>query len=194
MRNAVFGLVAASLLAGMAGCSTSKDESIDLGMGQQATPAAPTATASAAAPLGAVVQAGCPPISLRDGTATYRNYPKGVKDDPSKVVFQASLADSTRACAKNETNLLINVMVQGRLVSGPLGKAGPVSLPIRVAVVDGDKVVYSELTQFPITVTDPAQPNQFVFTKDNVAVPGDLSSFAKVYVGFDEGPVKTARK
>nr|WP_245223976.1 hypothetical protein [Rhizobium halophytocola] len=141
----------------------------------------------------AVVQGICPPLELRTGTAFYRTYANGGKDDPEKVIYQASLADSTRACTRNDTSLGVKVMVQGRLIAGPVGKAGTVQLPIRVEVVQGDQVIYSELTQFPVTLADADLPQQFLFTKDVAGLPGDITGFAKVYVGFDDG-AKTKKR
>jgi hypothetical protein len=80
-------------------------------------------------------------------------------------------------------------MVQGRLVAGPEGKAGTVTLPIRVAVTDGDNVLFTELTQHPVTLAAAAQPTQFVFSKQ-VTVPSNVSGLTKVFIGFDEGPKK----
>lgn len=170
-------LAAVTLTTVLAGCTT--DGALN-----------PDTPAQTAAQSAAVVQANCPAVSLRDGTAYYRTYAGGAKDDRDKVIYQASLADTTRACTKNDTTLTVTVMVQGRLVAGPMGKAGKIVMPIRVAVVDGDKVLYSELTKFEQTLDDPAQAKQFVFTKD-VPIQGDLGSLGRVYVGFDEGPYNT---
>lgn len=199
--NAFRGVVGMGLLAVLAGCNTGsgQGDAIDLGVGQSQTAQAAGQQASAVpmpqgqgAAVSPVVQGSCPQVSLRDGTAFYRTYPKGVKDDPTKVVYQASLADTTRACSRDANNLYITIMVQGRLTAGPLGKAGDITMPIRVAVVDGDKVLYSELVKYPSRLDNPAQSAQFVFTKENIPVPGSPSSLARVYVGFDEGPY-TAR-
>jgi len=141
---------------------------------------------TAAAP---VVQGFCPTIMLRDGTASYTVYAQGADGDPTKVAYQASLANTTRSCVRSKTSLTIKTMVQGRLVTGPMGKAQKVTLPIRVVVVDGGKVIYSELKRFPVNLTDPAQPRQFVFSKE-ATVPGGISSSSRVYIGFDTGPAQ----
>lgn len=180
------GVLAASLLMVLSGCNAGNPGGV-LGSAADKPTAAPAA--SPAADAAAAVQGFCPPITLRDGTAYHRVYAKGAKDDATKIVYQASLADTTRSCTRSETGMTITAMVQGRLVAGPEGKAGQVMLPIRVAVTDGETVVYSELTQFPVTLADVAQASQFVFTKD-VPVPGNVSGLTKVHVGFDEGPVK----
>lgn len=179
------GLVAVSLMAILSGC-TSSNLGESLGIGSQASAPA----ASAAAPVGAVVQGVCPQVSLRDGTAFYRTYGKGSKEDPENVAFQASIADTTRACTRNEAAIGITVMAQGRVASGPAGKAGTLSMPVRVEVVDRDQVLYSEVVKTEVAIADPAQPAQFVFTKNDISVPATLSSFTRVYIGFDQGPQK----
>ena len=148
--------------------------------------------AAPATPTPAVIQGSCPQVYLLDGTANYRTYAKGAKDDPTKIVYQASLADTTRQCVQNESQLVMTVVVQGRVVAGPAGGAGTVSLPIRVAATDGKNTLYSELTQYPVDVQNGSA--QFIFTKANVTLPGGAGDFAKIYVGFDEGPAAGKKK
>lgn len=142
----------------------------------------PVATTAEA---GAVVQGFCPAVVLRDGTAYHRSYAGGKQDDPQQVVYQASLADSTRACARTDTTLTITAVLQGRLVAGPQGKTGTFNLPIRVTVLDGEKEVSSQVVQHPVTLADVNQPTQFVFS-NQVTVPADVSGATRVYVGFED--------
>lgn len=172
------GVFTVSLVTALAGCNTGNPDA-----------ALSSATASPAASPQGVVQGVCPPITLRDGTAFYRTYAKGAKDDPTQVVFQASLAENTRSCTMSESNVNINVMVQGRLVAGPAGGTGTLTMPIRVVVLDGETEIYSEVTNLDATLGDASQATQFVFTK-TATVPNKLSTFSKVYVGFDQGPTK----
>lgn len=182
----VFGKVsrpvlAISFLAVLAGCNkTQSGGAIEAG-------------GSAAAPTPAVVQAACPQVILRDGTSSFRTYAKGGKDDPTKVIYQVSLADTTRQCVLSETAMTVTVVVQGRVVSGPAGGPGKVTMPIRVAATDEDKTLYSELVQHVVEV--PATGStQFVFTKADVTLPAGSGSNAKVFVGFDEGPPAKRKK
>jgi hypothetical protein len=171
-------LLGISLLVVVAGCNkTDTGGAIDAG-------------GSAAAPTPAVIQGACPQVYLLDGTATHRTYAKGAKDDPAKIVYQASLADTTRQCVQNESQLVMTVVVQGRVVAGPAGGAGTVNLPIRVAATDGKNTLYSELTQYPVEVPTGVGTTQFIFTKTDIVLPGGAGDFAKIYVGFDEGPAK----
>jgi hypothetical protein len=140
----------------------------------------------------AVIQGKCPKVSLRDGTAFYRTYAKKGSSDPSQVTYQASLAEVTRSCtiSEDQTQLTVNVVAAGRLVAGPQGKAGDITLPIRVAVVDRvtRDVIYSVLTPQVVTLTPSNLSTQFVFTNPNVVIPAGAGGEADVFVGFDAGP------
>jgi hypothetical protein len=176
-----------SLLAIVAGC-TQTDKPADLGMASD-TAGAGTQSAAGQTP-GSVVQAACPQVFLRDGTAVLQRYAKGAKDDPNQLAYQATLADTTRRCEVNGGQLVMTVMAQGRIVTGKAGAPGTVTVPIRVAASDGEETLYSELVQFPINIPSDTGASQFVFTQGNIALPGGSDNFVKVYIGFDEGPPK----
>ena len=137
----------------------------------------------------AVVQGACPQVSLREGTAYYRQYARGGDDDPSRLIHQASIADTTRQCTLSGNEVVINVAVAGRVVTGPEGGAGSVRMPIRVAAVVGEEVLYSELTDYSTDLA--GSTGQFLFTDPNVRIPADQARLARIYVGFDEGPYDT---
>jgi len=166
-----------SLLAVLAGCNSSSPTS---GL----TGAAPAAQAEATP----VIQAFCPPVVMREETAIHRAYARGGQDNPEKLIYQASLADATRACTANETTLTINVVAQGRVVAGPAVTAGQINLPVLVEVLDGDNVIYSQTVSFPVEL--PTTGTQFVFSKPDVQIPnaqGGASRFTRVRLGFDGG-------
>ena len=132
----------------------------------------------------------CPEVRLRDGTAFYQTYAGGGKKDkdPSKVITQVSLDDTTRQCSVTGGQMTMQVAAAGRAISGPAGGPGPVDMPIRVAVVDADgKVVYSQLTRYRTDIPSGSGSKQFLFKKD-VPLTLDQAANAQVYVGFDEGP------
>ncbi len=190
--NVSRGVLVVSLMMALGGCNAGSMGS-SLGLSSPETAAQPAAQpAMQVSENGSVqpfVQGFCPQISLRDGTSFYRTYAKSKSEDPKDVVFQASLADTTRACSRTDTTLTITALLQGRLTSGPQGKAGAINLPIRVTVVDGDQEVFSEVEQYPVTLADVNQPTQFVYNKQ-VTVPGNVSGMTRVYVGFDAGKKK----
>ncbi|WP_105373225.1 PilZ domain-containing protein [Neorhizobium huautlense] len=175
-------VLAVSLVAALASCNSSST----------AEGLSPTAeAASAQQPATPVVQAYCPQVVMLEQTAVHRVYARGGQDNPEKLLYQASLADATRQCTANETTLTINVVAQGRVVQGPAGQPGQVTLPILVEVVDGDNVIYSQKVAFPVEM--PAGGTQFIFNKPDVQIPnaqGGASRFTRVRLGYDAGPAK----
>ena len=190
------GLAFISML-GLAACNTSSPTNI-LGLGGDknkdlAPPPSDQITESE-------LRAFCPNVELREGTAFFTKYEKGgaatdtTEADKTKVIHQASLGEVTRACSYGGDTLTINVAAAGRLVPGPKAVAGSVSLPIRVAVTSGDAVLYSQLTQFPVTVDPASGAATFVFNDPNVSLPKPTDRSYRVFVGFDEGAPKAARR
>lgn len=174
---------AISVLAVLAGCNSSNpSESLAVN------------PAAGAAP---VVQANCPTITILDATAVKRVYAGGANDDPSKLVYQASLSDTTRSCSMSDATLTVNVLAQGRIVPGPLSKPGRVTLPIRVTVKDGDGEIFSQVTNFAVDVPAGAAGTQFIFNNPNVAIPnapGGASRQTNVFISFDDGAKASSKK
>lgn len=124
----------------------------------------------------------CPQISLRDGTAILR---KRIGDD---IEYIASVTKTNRDCRIVDGQLRMKVGIAGRVVPGPAGKAGPVSLPIRIAVVQGTTVLYSNKGQQSVTVTPGGAAGEFVYVDNDVVVPEPTAKNFVVFAGFDEGP------
>lgn len=167
-------LVSAALIAGC----TSADPRSALNPGD--------ANQQAAEP--AVIQGACPAVTLREGTAYYTTYAKGGDGDPAKVIHQASIADTTRQCRVSGDQMIMTVVVSGRVVGGPASKSGTVELPVRVVALDGETVLYSELQKLPVTITEGGPAEQFIFTNAGVTFPVSASRSVKLYAGFDPGP------
>ncbi|WP_313615909.1 PilZ domain-containing protein [Agrobacterium sp.] len=183
MSGQILRLSAAmSMLAIVAGCnSSSPSEALGIGETGSAAPAAAAVTP--------VVQANCPKVTVLDSNAIHRVYARGAKDNPEQLVYQASLADSTRACTMNTDTLTVNVLVQGRIVPGPQAKAGKVTLPIRVSVKDGEGEIFGETSQYQVDLSTDGG-GQFIFNNDHVAIPngpGGAPKTVNVFVAFDDG-------
>jgi hypothetical protein len=111
------------------------------------------------------------------------------EEDPSKIVHQASIAETTRQCTLSGGEIVIEVAAAGRLLVGPAGSTGAVTMPIRVVAVRGDEVLYSELTSYQATLDQTS--DQFLFTDPNVRIPAAGAEGVQLFVGFDEGPYDT---
>lgn len=136
----------------------------------------------------------CPRVMLREGTAYFNTYAKGGQDDPSKLVYQASIADVTRSCSRADGMLTLNVAIAGKVVPGPVGAPGNITMPIRVAVVRGEEVLYTTLHKFQVAVSDTSAATQFVVNDPNVTFPIPTEANIQVFAGYDEGPPAKAKK
>jgi hypothetical protein len=130
----------------------------------------------------------CPKVQLREGTASFTTYAKGGQGDPAKIVYQSSIADVTRSCSRAGGVLTLKVAVAGRVVTGPAGGPGTVTMPIRVAVLRGEEVLYSELHKHPVAVGEGSGAVQFLFANPDITMPIPADGSLQVFAGYDEGP------
>jgi len=130
----------------------------------------------------------CPNVTLREGTASFTNYAKGGEGDPAKLQYQASIAGVTRSCKRENGMLNITVAIAGRIVPGPGGSPGTVTMPIRIVMIQGDNVLYSQLHKHPVAVG--AAATQYIFSDANLSIPEPTQRDIRIYAGYDEGPPK----
>ncbi|MGB3901374.1 MAG: hypothetical protein WA973_22765 [Mesorhizobium sp.] len=182
----------------VAGCQSGGKGALGVGGDPQAAAAADTRVKASD------LLAYCPIITLRDGTAYFNTYAKGGKkakkadaedgsaaaasDDSADIVYQAAITDVTRDCSRSGGSLTMNVAVAGKVVPGPKGGAGSITMPIRIVVVHGSDVLYSQLHQYKLQVTDTSAATQFVFNDPNVTIPEPTDKGYQVFAGYDEGP------
>jgi hypothetical protein len=181
-RSSLFPVFATVLLAALAGCTTS---------GTQKSADGALTDASQPRVKESELRAFCPSVTLRDGTAYFNTYEKGGDKDASRVIYQAALTDTTRSCQYGEGTITLDVAAAGKVVPGPKYKSGNVTMPVRVAVVQGDKVIYSKLHKQAVSVTSGGGATQFVFNDKGITVPSESARSVQIFVGFDEGPYNT---
>jgi len=195
--TALFGFMLA-----VAGCQSS-DGVLGLGDNKAVKPATSTDTGKVTA---SSLRAYCPKVTLRDGTAYYNTYGRGgrkaapddsgdplTQDDQnnsSNIIYQAAISNVTRDCTHSNGTMTMNVAVAGRVVPGPLGKPGSITMPIRIVVMRGSDVLYSKLHQYNLQISDMAAATQFVFNDPNIVVPEPEASNYQVFAGYDEGATK----
>jgi hypothetical protein len=137
----------------------------------------------------------CPPVVIRVGTEAMSLYDKGHDADPQYVRFLGSIGKTARECHQDGDTLSIKLGIAGRVVAGPKGSAGTVTLPLRVAVTKqmsgGKGPLYSQLFKIQVPVAAPTLSADYsqVFDQVNVKVGPDDHDLI-VYVGFDEGKKK----
>jgi hypothetical protein len=131
----------------------------------------------------------CPPVEIRGGTESLTVYEKGHDGEPTSVRYLASISDNARECQTVAGTLTIKVGVAGRVVAGPKGAPGNLTLPLRIAVVKQFQApLFSELYQVPVTLNSPELASDYSYVVDQISVPvGPQDRDLIVYVGFDEG-------
>lgn len=136
------------------------------------------------------LEAYCPSVTVREGTASFDTYAGGAAGDAAQIVYRASIADATRACKRSDGQMQIDVAVAGRVIPGPQAKAGSITMPIRVVVTVAGEVAYTQLHQYQVSISDTSSATQFLFKDPNVVIPTPADRTARVFVGFDEGTKK----
>ncbi|MDQ6435955.1 hypothetical protein RB623_18015 [Mesorhizobium sp. LHD-90] len=184
-RHFLPGLILAGFMLAVAGCQSGDSGGAVLGAENKDAP--PPAKEKV---LESELRGYCPTVTLRDGTAYFNSYAKGGQDDPAKLVYQSSIAQVSRSCTRSNGMLNITVAVAGRVVPGPAVKPGSVTMPIRIAVIQGDTVIYSELHKYQANIADTSTASQFVFNDPNISLPDPTVRNIRIYAGFDEGPPK----
>jgi hypothetical protein len=183
LRVLALGFVAGSSLLGLAGCNGGADSAAALALQGGPGPKRDRV-------LQSELTSFCPQVILREGTAFFTTYEKGGEGDQARAIYQASIATVTRSCKRENGNVVMTVAAAGKVVPGPKANGRTISLPIRVAIAEGDNVIYSQLQQFQVTITAGQPATQFVFNDPNAAVPEAQVRAVQVFVGFDEGPPK----
>jgi hypothetical protein len=187
VRNRSIGAVFAGLLAaGLGACAGVDEKTVVEGAGVSAP--AKEVTASDFVKRSDY----CPPIQIRAGTATMTVYERGHENETAYVRYLASIGQTARECSMVGDTLTIKVGIAGRVVAGPKGSAGNVTLPLRVAVTKqfgGTGPLYSELFKIPVGLAGADLSANYNQVFDQVVVTaGPQDRNLIIYVGFDEGP------
>lgn len=124
----------------------------------------------------------CPKVSLREGTAILR------KGEAAALQYVASITSTTRDCRVVNGEMRMKIGISGRVVPGPAAKAGEIGLPIRIAVLAGTDVLYSQVGSPSVTLQPGGAAVQFVYVDQSVSIPEPTEKNLVIFAGFDEGP------
>jgi hypothetical protein len=205
MRPAIM-LLAAGLLA--AGCSS---------LGGSSSPKASGTTSSGSVPFGdrisglfgggssqsqAAEQAAaatptaddieCPTMDIRQGASTLLVNASGDGSDALALRYQGTFVRAARECRVQNGQLSIKIGVQGRLVLGPAGVPGDVTVPVRLALVketlSDSTPLWTKLYMVPVTISPSLANVEFTTISEDLSMPlpkpGDLEQMT-IYIGFD---------
>ncbi len=189
-----FGVLAVSTLilsacsmGGMFGGSTPSPETQQLA-NAAATPDQLAAESAAALPA---IATECPPIKVRAGAEAIYYYGNGKVGNPQDLQYEAVIDKQSRNCVVSNGLITVKMGVVGRLMLGPSGNQTNVNLPVRFAVERDTTPLFSELYQLPVSITPPAQANDFVKVVENVQIPYVSGDDITIWVGFDSSGKKS---
>lgn len=133
----------------------------------------------------------CPKTYLRAGTETYNIFPNGVSEDDAgssqELRYRATITEHVRECNAAGQFINIDVGIRGRFLSGPKGEKGAFMLPVRVAVVRGDDVLYSQLHEVWAEILPGRANGAFTYVDKKISILKPQNPNVQIFVGFDIG-------
>ncbi|MEF2553117.1 hypothetical protein VQ042_17395 [Aurantimonas sp. A2-1-M11] len=179
LRRLAGGLAAGGAMTLLAACN-SAGPGADLGNAGALSQPPSSMTASSQFDQGSEARY-CPTVTLREGTAILR------KTIGEEVDYVASIADTTRDCRIVDGKLLMKIGVLGRVTPGAVAQDRTLRLPIRVAVLRGQDVIYSELGQQSVAITRSGGAQTFTYVDETVLIDPAQTEGIVIFAGFDEG-------
>jgi hypothetical protein len=145
----------------------------------------------AAGEPGASPEFDCPGVTIRPGASTLAVNASNADPSATNLRYQASFSQTARECRFNAGTVTMKVGMQGRIILGPGGGPGQLTVPLRYAVVrEGaePKTIWSKLYRVSVEIP-PGQGNvPFTHIIEDVAYPlppgAEIDAYV-VYVGFD---------
>jgi hypothetical protein len=134
----------------------------------------------------------CPRMDIRPGASTLLMNASANEPNALALRYQGTFVRAARECRLQGPNVNIKVGVQGRVILGPAGGPGQLTIPLRVALVqetvNESKVMWSKLYSFPVTVP-PDTPNvPFTHVSEDLTIPIPKAAVLDelvIYIGFD---------
>lgn len=127
----------------------------------------------------------CPPIKVRPGSEALFSYGSGAVGEAQDLRFQAVIAQQSRNCIVSDGKITVQMGVVGRVLLGPKGQVNNVTVPLRFAIERDGVALFSEKYTIPVTITPPAQSEEFVKVVENVDIPYLGGEQITIWVGFD---------
>jgi hypothetical protein len=195
-------IAVATVLAGAGGCglpsltsgigggvfsggNASKDDAKPLTQERMLT----AAKADGPSPVGGDVATGCPRFQVwpRDHHVTI--YEPGRAGDGLAVMHRGEITQTARECSIEGNRVSVKYGFSGRVLLGPRGRTGSVTLPVRVFVTDSkrERIVTDTVSVEVVVSAD--KPIGYFSAVRTVSFPiaeGARAGEYEVYVGFDQ--------
>jgi len=137
---------------------------------------------------------GCPSLDIAAGDKSVTFNAPGTTGDGLGVMHRGEITNSARECAPEGSGLRVKYGFSGRVLLGPMGKPGTLSLPAKVTVLDGARATV-KTEKLRVVVNVPAGSTAGYFSEvREIVVPIAPGARYRVYVGFDQSAVGGAKK
>lgn len=131
----------------------------------------------------------CPRTEVRAGTAHYIFYVENEDPKPRNVKFQGTLTETARECEFRPDSIKIKFGFAGRVINGPKGGAGSVTLPVRAILSYREgAVAWTKLYNIPVDISPNERSTFFLHVEEEFeyTVPaGHRATDYAIYIGFD---------
>lgn len=134
-------------------------------------------------------QEGCPPFSSSNTDRYVTVFEKGHNGDSLSVMYRGEVTKTSRECEIQPTQVYIKYGFAGRVLLGPKGKAGVVTLPVTFTVTDKNRnKVKSEALKLQVEVTADKPVGYYSVVRDLgfPTAPGTPPSAYTLNVTFDQ--------
>jgi hypothetical protein len=150
-----------------------------------------TAAQTGASDAGGLTTAsiGCPTLDIPAGDRSVTFNAPGTAGDSLGVMHRGEITNSARECAPAPSGLAIKYGFSGRVLLGPMGKPGTMTLPAKVTVLDGNRATI-KTEKLRVVVNVPAGSTAGYFSEvREIVLPIAPGARYRVYVGFDQSAV-----
>ncbi len=130
----------------------------------------------------------CPTIKIRPGTESIVQYVRNEDPSGENVRFQQTITKTARECRYVAGQLNLKIGVAGRVAAGPKGGPGKLAVPVRIAVLKGDTVAYSEMQKIEVELTAPQLATDFARVVEVPVASGPSEDDVQILIGFDDQP------
>lgn len=134
---------------------------------------------------------GCPKFIIWQRDRNLTIYESGRAGDGLAIVHQGEITQTARECQVAPGRVIVKYGFSGRVLLGPKGRAGNVTMPITVFVSDGKhRRIADDKTKIDVAVA-PDHPIGYFSAVRTITFglpEGTRPADYEVYVGFDRGP------
>jgi len=154
--------------------------------------AEPAAAEAAGTPAPGAADIDCPRMDIRPGASTLLVNAGTGESEAMNLRYQGTFVRAARECRVQNGQLSIKIGVEGRLIVGPAGAEGPVTVPLRMALIretlESSTPIWSKLYVVGVTIPAGAPNVTFSEISDDLTIPmPDATALDQmvIYIGFD---------